>query len=45
MKFVKKKYENEVNKGWLIPFPLEITPRIKYTSIIPIGVAIQLNIN
>ena len=43
--FVKKQYEKEVNKGWMIPFPSNIVSKLKNACVIPIGVARSLSIN
>lgn len=45
IKFVEKQYTKEVNKGWMIPFPPDIIPKLKNACVIPIGVATQFTIN
>lgn len=45
VKFVQKQYEKEVKKGWMIPFPSHIIPKLKEACVIPIGVAKQFSIN
>ena len=45
LEFVKKQYGKEVSKGWMIPFPSHIVPKLKNACVIPIGVAKSFSIN
>ena len=45
VEFVKKQYGKEVSKGWMIPLPAHIVPKLKDACVIPIGVAKSFSIN
>ena len=43
--FIRKNYQKEVTKGWMLPIPKEEVQKIKGAGVIPIGIAKQFTIN
>ena len=43
--FVERQYNKEINKGLIIPLPMEVLHKMKNVSVIPVGVVSQFTIN